>query len=376
MADKFKIGDIVRVFGSREANFLTERAMIEKKRDGHRNEYHYKDTVTNMTNYAHEDDMELLTPRIITEMEPIKTIKKKNAVEIVKPASPIEEFIEATIASEIKKTLVDSKEAEKIIGELLKSYRKVEIKVPDKKLIKLDEIPHKDFERILPYVSAKIHLMLVGPAGSGKTHIAALCAKALDIDHYSISVNEQTSKADFLGYTDANGKVVATNFRKAYENGGMFIVDEIDCANPNILTVINSALSNDLCPFPDGMVKRNEDFFCVCTANTFGEGESIQYIGRNILDAATRDRFATLIIGYDHDLERRISIKFANLVKELRTYSERNNNMIVFSTRAIQRLKKFAEIKERLSVEELKNCLNLHSIKDVQIESILQKYVA
>lgn len=260
--------------------------------------------------------------------------------------------------------------------ELLK-FRPIQIKKAGTK--KVEGIPgplHEMTDEVLTYIGARIPLLLVGPAGSGKTHIAITCAKALELPYFAISVNEQTSKSDFLGYNDANGELVETNFRKAFEKGGVFIIDEIDAGNPNILTVVNSALSNDTCAFPDGMVQRHPDFVCVCTANTFGEGESIQYIGRNILDAATRDRFTSIRIDYSAVLEEILVPNFKVLLKELREHFKKNNVLQVISTRAGLRLETLKSVKEKLNLDDIVACLNLHQEmgRDSVVSEIVKKY--
>lgn len=296
-------------------------------------------------------------------MAEIETIIKEHITVEVKKATK-------NTAGEVKKTVVAE------VMEQLKVARPIEVKARGK--VNVVEIAHEMTEPVLEYIGVRIPLLLVGPAGSGKTHIAISCAKLLGLDYYSISVNEQTSKSDFLGYKDANGRIVETNFRRAYEKGGVFIIDEIDAGNPNILTVVNSALSNDTCPFPDGMVPRHEDFVCVCTANTFGEGESIQYIGRNILDAATRDRFASLFIDYSDGLETALVPNFRGLLNELREHFKKNNVQTVVSTRSGLRLETLKAVKEKVSHEDIITCMNLQQevLRDIKVVKLVEKYAA
>jgi cobaltochelatase CobS len=274
---------------------------------------------------------------------------------------------------------VATKAEKKIVAKILEEFaniKRVEYVINGDKKTPKDGLRHSMFDEILKYMSCNISAILVGPAGSGKTHIAVQCAELLERVHYSISVNEQTSKTDFLGYMDANGQMVKTNFRRAYEEGGVFIVDEIDCANPNILTIINSALSNGFCPFPDGMVARHSDFLCICTANTFGEGESAKYIGRNILDAATRDRFATIVVDYDPMIERALNEKNVfDLGIELRDFFSKNKLDVIISTRGMLRLSALTRIEGyKITIDDVKSCLNLKNVS-VNLDSIIQKHV-
>lgn len=146
--------------------------------------------------------------------------------------------------------------------------------------------------------------MMIGPAGSGKTTAGEKIAEALDVNFYPQSVGAQTTKSDLLGFIDGNGNYRSTIFREAYENGGVFLLDELDSGNPNTITILNAALSNGYMSFPDGVKKMHEDFYCIAAANTYGTGADRQYVGRNQLDAATLDRFNTIYWEVDEQLEK------------------------------------------------------------------------
>jgi len=184
----------------------------------------------------------------------------------------------------------------------------------------IDGLNHYEFEKVLKCFAAKTNVMLVGPSGSGKTTCAHKAADALSLDFYSMPVGIQTSKVEFMGYMDATGKYIPTLFRKAYEEGGIFLIDEIDAGNAGVLTVVNAALANGMCPFPDKMVKKHANFLCCAAANTWGKGADRQYVGRNQLDAATLNRFVKMTFDYDEVLEEKLAtIKpWFDLVKKLR----------------------------------------------------------
>lgn len=164
-------------------------------------------------------------------------------------------------------------------------------------------VQHVQFETLLRIVSQRINSWLVGPAGSGKTSAAHAVAQALNLDFYAKSVGPQTSESSLLGYYDANGRYVRTQLRDAFENGGVFLLDEVDAGNPAVLVVINALLANGDCAFPDGVVKKHPDFVLIAGANTIGQGADRQYVGRQQIDAATLDRFAFLPWSYDPRIE-------------------------------------------------------------------------
>lgn len=168
-------------------------------------------------------------------------------------------------------------------------------------------LAHKSTGELIQFLGAGCHVFLTGPAGSGKSTGAEQAAKALELPFYATSVCSQTTKTDFLGYMDATGSYRRTQFRDAYENGGVYLIDEIDAGNPNVLSVLNAALSNSNCAFPDSMVKRHDKFKCVAAGNTWGTGKTVQYVGRNAIDAATLNRFVIIHWDYDEKLEIAIS---------------------------------------------------------------------
>jgi cobaltochelatase CobS len=165
-------------------------------------------------------------------------------------------------------------------------------------------VQHANFPAVLRLVSAGLHVWLVGPAGSGKTSIAAAVADALDLPHYAQSVCQQTSKGDLLGYRAAGtGEYVRTDLREAFEHGGVFLLDEVDAGNPNVMVVMNAILANNVVSFPDGMIRKHANFRLLAGANTIGMGANTQYVGRNKLDEATRDRFVLMNLPYDPSIE-------------------------------------------------------------------------
>jgi len=191
------------------------------------------------------------------------------------------------------------------ITEKLMQDLKQEVKIP--KITVIQDTPkviHKDFKKLTVLLQLKIPLLLVGEPGTGKTISVKMAAEKLKLPFHSISVGYQTTKSDILGFIDANGRYNSSGFRKAFEEGGIFLMDEIDAGNPNVLIQINSAISNGFLEFPDKMVQAHENFVFVGTANTYGTGGDIRFVGRNQLDAATLDRFIVMDWKRDPELEK------------------------------------------------------------------------
>lgn len=193
---------------------------------------------------------------------------------------------------------------------------------------------HYQFPTLLKILATKLNVYLVGPAGSGKTHAAIQAAKALNAPfHFTGAV---ASEFKLTGFMDAQGRIVSTEFRKAYENGGLFLFDEIDASYPQAVLAFNAALANDYMDFPDKRVTRHKDFYCIAAANTYGQGADRQYIGRNQLDAASLDRFVFIDWNYDENLERDLAgnEEWSNYVQKIRRFITINKIRHVVSPRA------------------------------------------
>ena len=239
---------------------------------------------------------------------------------------------------------------------------------------------HKQLPTLLKILATKLNVYLVGPAGSGKTYAAIQCAKALGVNFYFTGAI--ASEFKLTGFIDAQGRIVSTEFRKAYENGGLFLFDEIDASYPQAVLAFNAALSNDYMDFPDKRVERHKNFYCIAAANTFGQGADRQYIGRNQLDAASLDRFVFIDWKYDENLERELAgnENWSNYVQKVRRFTFHNKIRHVISPRAsIFGAKLLATGLNREIVEETVIWKGLNSVtkqkikKNIEPKSIIAK---
>lgn len=237
----------------------------------------------------------------------------------------IEDFIFRELSEEIQKQLVmlleqqmeeqslESKIEEKLktsFDEKLEEYTS-SIQIPVVHVIKLNETVlgqtkgnfyHEKFNQILTQVQLDEPIMLIGPAGSGKNVAISQVADALGQHMYY--TNNASNEFKLTGFIDAGGNYRDTEFYKAFKNGGIFFLDEIDNSDPSALIVINSALANGYMAFPHETIDRHPDFRIIAAANTWGRGADLQYVGRNALDGATLDRFDNIFFDYDENLEQ------------------------------------------------------------------------
>jgi cobaltochelatase CobS len=221
---------------------------------------------------------------------------------------------------------------------------RIEIKRPDGTVKPLSGTSHKILPAILADVQAGEHVLMVGPAGTGKSTIAEQCAEALGLEYGFISLQPQTTATAILGYMQAAGEYVSTVFRKLYEHGGLFHFDELDNAHPSVLAGLNAALANGQMAFPDGMVKKHPDFKVLASGNTYDRGPDRKYVGRQAIDAATLDRFTIEHVDYDEGLERALCdavglpsdtvTRVLQYVRGIRANVDRHNLPVIMGVRA------------------------------------------
>lgn len=165
-----------------------------------------------------------------------------------------------------------------------------------------DDVVFEHFNDVLDLADERMNILLYGPTGSGKSHIARQVAQKLRLPFYTQSCSEGMNESVFMGMKlpGDGGKWVyePSRFVDFFANGGVFCLDEMDAADANLLVYPNSAISNGWLSLElDGgrMVKRHPNFILIGTANSAGHGGDSSYL-RNELDIATLRRFKTGMI--------------------------------------------------------------------------------
>ena len=294
------------------------------------------------------------TAHVVAEptSDPIRNsfgILEQALMEVIKKQSiPV---IEQDIKSECVKMLQDF---------IVKEYGTIERKIIT--VVNGEEhtttgVLHEQFDTVLKFVQNDEPVFLSGPAGSGKNFICQQIAEVLGLKFYFS--NAVTQEYKLIGFTDANGNYQPTQFYKAFTEGGLFMLDEIDASIPEVLVILNAAIANRYFDFPApiGYKKAHPDFRVVAAGNTTGNGADYTYVGRNQLDGASLDRFAIVPIHYSQTIENNMAgdIELADFCREFRKASEKTGVQIITSYRAINRLAKMSQIMEL--PEALSTCL-------------------
>lgn len=273
-----------------------------------------------------------------------------------------------TQAEEIKNKIMSSIQ-EEARAFILKEYGPIERKITvdvngDKKEIK--GIVHKEFDEVLGMVIKNIPVFLVGPAGSGKNVMCKQIADALGLRFYF--TNAVTQEYKLTGFTDAMGNYQETQFYKAFTEGGLFMLDELDASIPEVLNILNAAIANKYFDFPApiGYREAHPNFRVVAAGNTSGHGADYQYVGRNQLDGASLNRFVPVPIDYCEEIENNVAgdTGLANFCREFRKAAKKVGVGIIVSYRNI------ANIANMLDFVTLERAIRLCLVGDLTKDDV------
>jgi MoxR-like ATPase len=236
---------------------------------------------------------------------------------------------------------------------------RIEIQRQDGTVFEIEETVHPSFRKVMDLAKMRKNIVLIGPAGSGKSYLARQVAYAIfgPADTWAnptekigmISCSGGMSEGHFIGRllpVGEGGKfeTVMADFRRCFQFGGVFLMDEMDAADDNVLLVMNDAIANGKlvlindvgCPTID----KHPDFIFIGAANTYGRGADRMYCGRNALDEAFLDRFriGQVEIDYSEEVDKALCPDDA-LRHRLQTYRRRvNENRLerIVSTRFLK----------------------------------------
>ena len=170
---------------------------------------------------------------------------------------------------------------------------------------------------VSPATGKRLNVMLVGPAGTGKTTLASQAAEAFGVPFGTVNGSAGLTEGRLLGTMTPNlstGEQIyaPSQLVRCYRDGGVYLMDEIDAMDENVMLSVNNLVDSTKWQGPDGQwVERHPDFYLLSAANTFGLGANRLYSGRTQLDASSVDRWFQVEVGYDLALERSLCVTSA-----------------------------------------------------------------
>jgi len=264
---------------------------------------------------------------VVNEMVSSSLLVKNAMSQAKKQLGPIEELTSALAAAR---------------AELEKAVIPVVIKHADGGAHRIPGYTHMKVQMLAELVTNKIDCYLWGPAGAGKNMACEQVANAAGLDYRVLQLSALSLRSELVGYVNPiTGARVETTFTSAYQNGGLFLADELDNWPPSVVASINSALANGYAALPWGEVPRHKDFVFVGAGNTDGQGGTIHYGERRALSGATRDRLVSLYWPIDSKLELALvsngdglALSFAVLVQKCRQAATEAGDRLLITPRA------------------------------------------
>ena len=264
-----------------------------------------------------------------------KTIETNK--ELLESSTNTTKYLVEKYKKEVDAIFPDIKNA--LIAEIQRGH--TTIILPSLAEIRIQEMDHPKVKDVIQSLHLQRKAMLVGPAGTGKTYMIADIAEHLKVPFYKYSCSRDSSVHDLLGYKQPRSETyLETTFLKAYEHGGIFLVDEYDAMSGDMALFFNGiADSSKFISIPHRdtapIAEKHKDFYLVMCGNTWGKG-SIDYSGRDFQDLALMDRFRFCRhhIGYHHKLEKYLMGDNYSFANNLRAILEKTGGYL--STRNIE----------------------------------------
>lgn len=190
---------------------------------------------------------------------------------------------------------------------------------PDRPPVEVEGVEDiSDFFKIVDDVRLGHNVFLVGPAGSGKTYLAELVAKALSRPYVTLNCSQYTSPTEIKGGPTIDGYQEGALI-ECWERGQILILDELPKIDPNTAGLLNEGLAKTKVPVgsPRAVIfngrnepkSKAEGFGVIATGNIWPSAESGTYAANSRQDLSLLDRFAGSVywIGFNEALEKKVA---------------------------------------------------------------------
>ena len=168
---------------------------------------------------------------------------------------------------------------------------------------------HPALGYLIALLRARVPVLLHGGAGVGKTTLARQVAELYGLPFGMVSMTSGLSTTALTGSVNLQGFVTRPCI-DTFSNGGVFLFDEMDAADPNLLLVCNTMLANGefQSPVTGERHLKHERWYPMAAVNTLN-GATTAYTGRSRLDQATMDRWRMGRVRVDFDIK--LGLKYA-----------------------------------------------------------------
>ncbi|MDD6795569.1 MAG: ATP-dependent Clp protease ATP-binding subunit ClpA [Clostridiaceae bacterium] len=212
-------------------------------------------------------------------------------------------------------------------------------------------------------------LLFVGPTGVGKTEIAKVLSKTLDIELIRFDMSEYVEKhtvakligapAGYVGYEE--GGLLTAAIRK--NPHAVLLLDEVEKAHPDIFNVLLQVM--DYATLTDNQGKKT-DFRNVILIMTSNAGASS--VGKSLIGFGEREISRTAI---DEAVKKTFTPEFRNRLSKKIVFNSLNSKMATMIVK-----KQFKILNEKLSDKNIKLNVTKACIKYIENKGTSQEYGA
>lgn len=194
-----------------------------------------------------------------------------------------------------------------------------------------------------------VNVLLYGNPGTGKTVLAHALSAATGMPLYEVKFDKYTESDEVEGKNKIiSGKLAftGTDFLEGYEKGGILLLEEINCADQNVVTgALNNAIEYPFFIMKDGYQKVNRNPFTVIIATMNVGTEGTMWLNQSfasrfkqkyrIADPSPEDfiRFLTNY-GYDRDAAAYVHDAYVKVIALLTSNRATAEYALNLSTRA------------------------------------------
>ncbi len=219
-------------------------------------------------------------------------------------------------------------------------------------------------------IEEKEKVFLIGHTGVGKTSMIEQMAARKNQAVLRINLNQQTTESHFLGYTSLTGQKtvwVDGALPLAMKLGFWLIIDEVDYAEANILSILNPVLEKNgklvVKEDNNNVITPHPNFRIFATANAAGAHQEYRHLyqGTNLLNEAFLDRWRCYLVNYldagselsvlTNTLPTLSSMTAENMVKVANLVRNSFEKQEITSTFGTRRLLDWAKLVVRFSGE-------------------------
>ena len=204
----------------------------------------------------------------------------------------------------------------------------------------------KELKKLVIARIAKMHALIEGPVGVGKTTLAAAIADYFDQRFIRVDGDERFTESKMVGFFDpplviSKGwswdSFIPGPLTKAMREGGILLLNEVNRLPEGTQNALLPALDEGIIEIPKlGELQAKDGFMVIATQNPE------EYVGTSVLSEALKDRFVWIPLSYQSEEEEMEITKLRSGISD--------ENIVKFAVSVVRATRKHPDISRGASV--------------------------